>query len=194
MREIKAESYGPVAKDLIIKAVAEGRPKTLPFSTQAPDAHAALLSMNDQNVSNNRRVRMPHDAECLRSALWLLFDFQKESHDISQNVPTPSGSYWHGILHRREPDPSNAKYWMARIGEHPILPELLKDSVELATAAAKPGAAILTKLEAMKNWDASWFVDACNTPADPAATKVLLDIQRREWQLLFDYNFKKAFA
>ena len=194
MRELKTDSYGPAAKELIAKALAEGRPKTLPFSSPAADARAALTAMTDQTVSPNRRVRMPHDAECLRSALWLLFDYEKESHELSQNIPTPSGSYWHGILHRREPDPSNAKYWMARIGEHPICPELLADAQEIAAAAGAAGAALLSAMQGKKSWDGAWFVDRCNSGPDQATTRILLDIQQREWLLLFDYNFKKAFA
>jgi len=194
MRDIKSDSYGPAAKELIAKALAEGRPQSLPFGSPAPDARAALQAMTDQTVSTNRRVRMPHDAECLRAALWLLFDYENESHELSQNIPTPSGSYWHGILHRREPDPANAKYWMARIGEHPICPELLQDAIEIATAAGPAGAPLAAAMQKMKTWDSSWFVERCNSGADPLTTQVLLNIQRREWLLLFDYNYKKAFA
>src|SRR5215207_7144377 len=45
------------------------------------------------------------------SGLWLLHDFLDESHTISQDLPGWIGSYWHGIMHRREPDAGNAKYW-----------------------------------------------------------------------------------
>ncbi len=194
MREIKLDNYGPAARELITKALTEKRPQTLPFSSPAADAQAALQAMTDQTVSPNRRVRMPHDAECLRAALWLLFDFEKESHELSQNIPTPSGSYWHGILHRREPDPSNAKYWMARIGEHPICPELLADAQEIAAAAGPAGAGLLNAMQGMKTWDGAWFVDRCSSGPDAQTARILLDIQQREWLLLFDYNYKKAFA
>ena len=134
---------------------------------------------------------MPHDAQALQAALWLLFDFMKESHDISQAIATPSGSYWHGILHRREPDAFNAKYWMARVGEHPIFPELLSDAKEIAAHAPDQ---IGDKLNELKSWDAAWFTDRCCAEAEPSVTEALLEIQRREWALLFDYNFGKAFA
>jgi hypothetical protein len=137
---------------------------------------------------------MPHDAEALKSALWMLFDYFKESHDISQNIATPSGSYWHGILHRREPDPSNAKYWMARCNEHPILPDLLSDAREIAAKAGATGAPLLKQMEKLSTWDGAWFVDKCSAGGDAPTVALLLEIQRREWQLLFDYNFTKAFA
>ncbi|HLX61653.1 MAG TPA: hypothetical protein VKX17_10260 [Planctomycetota bacterium] len=193
MREISTGDYGPLARDLIAKAAAEQRPKTLVFAAPDSTAEAMLRAMSDQTISKNRRVRMPHDAQALHAALWLLFDFMKESHDISQAIATPSGSYWHGILHRREPDAFNAKYWMARVGEHPIFPELLSDAKELA-AATPSGASISAKLGAMTKWDAAWFADQCCTAPAAVLTETLLQIQRREWALLFDYNFKKAFA
>jgi len=193
MKELKTDNYGPLTKELLAKAWAEGRPRTLNFSTPEAEVKTLLQGMTEATVSSNRRVRMPHDAEALKSALWLLFDFMEESHNISQNIATPSGSYWHGILHRREPDANNAKYWMARVGEHPIFPDMLNDAKEIAAKIGPAGAAILKQLEALKTWDASWFVDRC-AAADPAATPLLLELQRREWQLLFDYNFSKAFA
>src|SRR5687767_13390080 len=58
-----------------------------------------------------------HDyAQACFAGLWLYFDFLDESHAISQDLDTAEGSYWHGILHRREPDYPNAKYWFRRVG------------------------------------------------------------------------------
>ena len=57
-------------------------------------------------------------AQCCFAAVWLLHDELDQSHRISQDVDTPTGSFWHGIMHRREGDFSNSKYWFARIGRH----------------------------------------------------------------------------
>ncbi|MEI6232198.1 MAG: hypothetical protein WCT04_04055 [Planctomycetota bacterium] len=195
MREISTDNYGPIAKELLAKATPDKRPQSLVFATPDASAMPLLKQMTDQSLSKNRRVRMPHDAQALQAAMWLLFDFMTESHEISQALATPSGSYWHGILHRREPDAFNSKYWMARVGEHPIFPELLEDAIEIATNAPdQSGAAISTKLSTLKKWDAAWFTDQCCSSQDAATEAILLDLQRREWALLFDYNFLKAFA
>src|SRR5437868_1859455 len=59
----------------------------------------------------------PHpivDEDMARACLagcWLYHDFLDPSHELSQEIATPTGSYWHGLMHRREPDFSNAKYW-----------------------------------------------------------------------------------
>jgi hypothetical protein len=50
----------------------------------------------------------------LQAGLWLYVDDLDRSHHVSQSIETPVGSYWHGIMHRREGDFSNAKYWFRR--------------------------------------------------------------------------------
>ena len=60
-----------------------------------------------------------HDmSDCCKSGLWLLHNFLHDSHDISQSIHSPEGSWWHAIMHRTEGDFSNAKYWYRRVGEH----------------------------------------------------------------------------
>jgi hypothetical protein len=194
MRDIDLKSYGPAAQELISRAQTAGLPGALTNGTPVADAQPALRAMTDQTISQNRRVRMPHDAQALHAGLWLLFDYFTESHEIAQSIATPSGSYWHAILHRREPVPSNAKYWFQRVGEHPVYPELLDDAREIAAAGGDPGKPLLEHLQKLTAWDGAWFVDRCSAGGDSGVVGVLLAIQRREWQLLFDCSYRKAFA
>src|SRR5437868_4066766 len=62
------------------------------------------------------------------AGLWLYFDFLDESHAISQELDTPEGSYWHAIMHRREPDAWNSKYWWRKVGPHPVLARLREEA------------------------------------------------------------------
>src|SRR5690349_119973 len=60
-------------------------------------------------------------AACCRAGLWLAFNFLDESHRISQeNEGHRARDYWHALMHRREPDHSNAAYWFRRVGTHPV--------------------------------------------------------------------------
>lgn len=65
---------------------------------------------------------------CVESGLLLLWDFLDDSHEISQTMEgkgSPrTADYWHGIMHRREPDAGNASYWFRRVGSHPALDHL----------------------------------------------------------------------
>lgn len=60
-----------------------------------------------------------HPSLC--AGLWLYVDGLDESHAISQKLPGPTGAFWHGIMHRREGDFGNAKYWFHQATGHPVL-------------------------------------------------------------------------
>ncbi len=61
----------------------------------------------------------------LCSALWLYVDELDLSHTISQGIKDADGSYWHGIMHRREGDFSNSHYWFHNTGaNHPVYDQI----------------------------------------------------------------------
>lgn len=49
------------------------------------------------------------------AGIWLYIDDLEASHTVSQGIETDLGSAWHAVMHRREGDFSNAKYWWARV-------------------------------------------------------------------------------
>jgi hypothetical protein len=135
-------------------------------------------------------VRSSSFADCTRSALFLYFSALDESHTISQNISSETGSYLHGIMHRQEPDASNAKYWFRRVGRHELFPTLRAEALRLSLDDHALGAAI----EQNPEWDPNWFIDQCERyrGSGGAAEKSLLELQRLEWQLLFDYCYRRA--
>src|SRR5580693_7316971 len=76
-------------------------------------------------------------AACL-AGLWLYFDYLDESHTISQDLNTKEGSFWHAIMHRREPDASNSKYWWRQVGSHPVLSQLTSEATTLGYQYTSP--------------------------------------------------------
>jgi hypothetical protein len=122
--------------------------------------------------------------EAALAGLWLYFSCFDEAHQVSQNLSSVEGSFWHGIVHRQEPDPGNAGYWFRRVGSHPVFPALRDAAagiVEARGVASFPVAAV---------WDPFRFIDACEAARGQpgsAAEQAMREIQRTEWQLLFDY-------
>lgn len=108
------------------------------------------------------------------AGLWLRFDVLDESHKISQeDEGNPERDFWHAIMHRREPDASNSKYWWRRVGAHPVLDELRIRAGEIGYGFTTPDA----------------FVDFCEKVRDTgtAYEELAKRVQQLEWQLLFDH-------
>src|SRR4051812_18805083 len=80
---------------------------------------ARLRDVGEAELFAPHAVRDPSAARACLAALHLWFDDLDGSHRISQDLPTPEGSAWHGIMHRREGDFWNSKYWFRRVGSHP---------------------------------------------------------------------------
>ncbi|WP_428491365.1 hypothetical protein [Rhodopila sp.] len=62
----------------------------------------------------------PQTASLSLQALWwdAKGDWAK-AHQCAQSDPGPTAAAVHAYLHRKEPDPSNAKYWYGRAGRPP---------------------------------------------------------------------------
>lgn len=133
-------------------------------------------------------------AQCTRSALFLYFSALDESHKISQDIPSTTGSYLHGIMHRQEPDYSNSKYWFRRTGRHELFPTLREECTRLRFRSE----AIEQRLSARPDWDPDWFIDQCeqavNGTASADVARDLESIQRLEWRLVFDYSYRRALS
>jgi hypothetical protein len=95
----------------------------------------------------------------LEAGLWLYVDELDRSHRVSQGIKTPTGSFWHGIMHRREGEFGNSHYWMHLTGLHPAM-------------------ATIT------GYDPHGFIDEVSARhrENPAH---LVELQREEWKSLF---------
>ena len=52
------------------------------------------------------------------------FSCFEEAHELVSKSESRECELWHAILHRREPDYSNAAYWFRRVGAHPVFESL----------------------------------------------------------------------
>lgn len=117
------------------------------------------------------------------SAVLLWVDDLDSSHEVSQSMPGREGSYWHGIMHRREPDYSNAKYWFRKVGSHPIHADLTQ------WVTAHVACNEVTDELDLKAWSPDRFVDLCHAKAASQGEmrEALKAIAAAEWFLLFNH-------
>ena len=161
---------------------------------------AHLQSANPEDLVSKATSRP--DAIALQAGLWQMHDYLHESHELSQSIEgegrNAAGDYWHAIMHRREPDYGNSKYWFRHVGHHPIF-EPLRTAVEtLLTKSDRPAYQLARKkLLSKSQWDPMAFVDLCQECAkgnDPELTRIAEEIQWREMCLLLEQTYRDATA
>jgi hypothetical protein len=150
-----------------------------------------LRSLNPEQLLIRPLVSVP-DGQAMLAGLWLYHDWLDSSHAISQALPSATGSFWHAIMHRREGDFSNAKYWYARCTSHPVLQTM----VPFANDMLHPLPADKSLLRLTRDgWDPNAFVDLAeqleNKPSD-SRHAVAVALQRLEWRLLFEHCMRAA--
>ena len=157
-----------------------------------PAARDLLESTQPADLIAGGKLASRDDARAMLAGLWLYFDFLDESHSISQSLENATGSFWHAIMHRREGDFSNSKYWYARCEHHPALPVIAAQAAKLVNQM--PADKSLLRVVAA-GWDPRGFVDLVQavhaTPTDPRHA-LAVALQRIEWQVLFDHCTRAA--
>jgi hypothetical protein len=147
------ERFPETAKLFAGLPLALAMPELLPGSHKATTSYLAADAVAGHNGHPE-----------LQAALWLYVDDLERSHTISQCIAGPVGAYWHGIMHRREGDFWNAKYWLRQAS-----------GIDLSIDGYDP-VRFVDHVEAAKGAN----------PAD------LVEMQRKEWMALFTYCMERA--
>jgi len=171
--------YGPdVARILALDGNGD---RLLPLSQSGctnEEAHQLLKTFKPRDLFPNQE-----EPEAPMAALWLYFSCFEEAHQLLEVCETPEGELWHAILHRQEPDSGNAAYWFRKAGPHPTFSLLARATVKILhrirDAEFRTG-----------RWDPFAFVAFCDRARmqpGSAQMRAAMEIQRAEWQILFDY-------
>src|SRR4051812_7424841 len=73
------------------------------------EVRAMLRQLSPANMLENGKIHP--QLNIALGAIWLWHDFIEDAHKIAQDDESPEGSWLHAIVHRREGDFSNSKYW-----------------------------------------------------------------------------------
>jgi hypothetical protein len=131
----------------------------------------------------------PAKRDSLLSLLLLWHDHLDASHAISQGIKSEDGSFIHAMMHRREPDYWNSKYWWRQTGAHPVFDPLSIAAHDYLTTNSREEQWLGLLKDGV--WDPASFVDACEGVADRAVTDPevghLRELQRIECQTLLHH-------
>jgi hypothetical protein len=123
------------------------------------------------------------EAEAAMAGLWLYFSCFEEAHELANHCTSSEGYLWHAIVHRQEGDSGNAAYWFRKAHEHPIYEALSESAAKILVRYPR------AEFRAGR-WDPFAFLSFCDRARQQPGSShemAALEIQRAEWQLLFDY-------
>tara|TARA_B100000686_G_scaffold298531_1_gene331630 strand:- start:484 stop:1008 length:525 start_codon:yes stop_codon:yes gene_type:complete len=152
-----------------------------------PERRDEALSLNACHRQIEQALKSldatPQANQLLSSAALLWHDHLDPSHTISQDIHDADGSLLHGIMHRREPDYPNAKYWFNRTGPHSVFEGLPERCQSFLTETSLRGLA-------EGNWDAIEMVDAVSRTSKNTTDYTLLQrVQAEEITALLEQTF-----
>jgi hypothetical protein len=142
-------------------------------------------------------VHSAPDASAVLAGLWLWHDGLEECHQLVQKAPARQDvaatyNFWHAIMHRREGDFSNSKYWYHQAGDHPILPAIGQHVGDLVNHLPADKS-LLRLLRGGWNPDA-WvdLVEEVDSAVNDPRRGLLVNIQQIEWRMLFEHCVRQA--
>ena len=156
--------------------------KLFPGDIRDSAAWWKLREANDATVAG-RPIGVPEAFAVVRGGLLYALDDLAGCHDFFQNTASNLVSYWHGMMHRREADFDNARYWFRRTGALPFFDTLHRRASEISADMAK-----------QSSWDPYLFTGQCEQQRFGADydNGELVRLQRAEFDVVFDYAWRQA--
>jgi hypothetical protein len=119
----------------------------------------------------------------LRGGLLYALDDLDGCHAFFQEAPGDLGGYWHAMMHRREGDFENARYWYRRAGRLPFFDALHHEVAAFSSDMAK-----------QDTWSPYLLTLQCEQHRFGAEDErhELVRLQKAEFEIAFDYTWRQA--
>ena len=152
-----------------------------------PDVQPEARLLRDLDSVLARAGVPARQQQLIRALILLWHDHLDSAHTIAQDIDNADGAFVHGIMHRREPDFGNARYWFRRVGDHPAFAELAGRVGTMMESGKSAGS--IEPLVRDGRWDSFGFIDACERASGRGGDEVraLRDVQRIESEVLLQY-------
>jgi len=157
--------------------------KLTPTEPLSWDLPAKIRDASEAALAGGREIADVKILTLIRGALLNAADALDAAHRIFQDDPSDLGSYWHGVMHRRERDFDNARYWFRRAGRLPIFDRMHTAAAQMSATMAK-----------QPTWDAYLLTGMCEQAkfGDHAAVSECVALQRVEFDELLAYCWRMA--
>jgi hypothetical protein len=137
---------------------------------------------DDEAIAGDQPIVRAAAFALVRGGLLYALDAIHEAHVFFQDNTGDLAAYWHGMMHRREGDFDNARYWFRRAGTQPFF-----------ATAHSAAAAHSADMARQSNWDPYLFTGECEQAKFGAENVAeLLALQRVEFDAVFDYTWRQA--
>lgn len=182
--EFNPANYGPeVARVLAL----DGNGSRLaPLSLVPCTSQKARTFLTTQNPTD--LFSGSEQADAAMAGLLLYFSCFDEAHELANSGSSSEAYLWHAILHRLEGDFGNSAYWFRKAGSHPVFEPLTDAAANILTRHRQ------TEFR-VGHWDPFAFLAFCERARQHPGSgqeSAAVEIQRAEWQILFDYCARPA--
>ena len=149
------------------------------------DLSRQIRAADEATLAGGKALGAAAPFALVRGGLLYAVDALDPAHAIFQEAHGDLGSYWHGMMHRREGDFDNARYWFRRAGAQPFFNALHGAASEVSPDMAR-----------QSNWDPYLFTGQCEQARHGAEELVgeMAKLQRIEFDAIFDYSWRQAIA
>jgi hypothetical protein len=147
------------------------------------DLSNQFREMPETELAGGKEIIDPQKFALVRGGVLYGLDEVDAAHRLFQDDKSDEGSYWHGMMHRREGDFDNARYWFRRAGRLSVFPALHE-----AAHSASPSMA------RQESWDPYLFTGLCEQARFGAQDLVpeCQRLQRAEFDVLFNRAWSRA--